>query len=118
MELNKQDGGNRQFILVTNNETTELNPNGIALDVTSKRLKRIMSGECYDKSKDFKWLEKNAPYGDSLEVSEIESIASSNHLVFEKIDEKLYGKDFKNIHDKIEWICKEFELTCRKIEGE
>ncbi|MCV3418375.1 site-specific DNA-methyltransferase [Campylobacter lari] len=118
LELNKQDGGNRQFILVTNNEITDLNPNGIALDVTSKRLKRIMSGECYDKSKDFKWLEKNTPYGDSLEVSEIESIASSNHLVFEKIDEKLYGKDFENIHDKIEWICKEFELTCRKIEGE
>nr|WP_162843327.1 site-specific DNA-methyltransferase [Campylobacter jejuni] len=118
LELNKQDGGNRQFILVTNNEITDLNPNGIALDVTSKRLKRIMSGECYDESKDFKWLEKNTPYGDSLEVSEIESIASSDHSVFEKIDEKLYGKDFENIHDKIEWICKEFELTCRKIEGE
>ncbi|WHN18365.1 site-specific DNA-methyltransferase [Campylobacter jejuni] len=118
LELNKQDGGNRQFILVTNNEITDLNPNGIALDVTSKRLKRIMSGECYDKSKDFKWLEKNTPYGDSLEVSEIQSIASSDHSVFEKIDEKLYGKDFENIHDKIEWICKEFELTCRKIEGE
>ncbi|EGK7562038.1 site-specific DNA-methyltransferase [Campylobacter coli] len=118
LELNKQDDGNRQFILVTNNEITDLNPNGIALDVTSKRLKRIMSGECYDKSKDFKWLEKNTPYGDSLEVSEIQSIASSDHSVFEKIDEKLYGKDFENIHDKIEWICKEFELTCRKIEGE
>ncbi|HEC1783531.1 TPA: site-specific DNA-methyltransferase [Campylobacter lari] len=118
LELNKQDGGNRQFILVTNNEITDLNPNGIALDVTSKRLKRIMSGECYDESKDFKWLEKNTPYGDSLEVSEIQSIASSDHSVFEKIDEKLYGKDFENIHDKIEWICKEFELTCRKIEGE
>lgn len=118
LELNKQDDGNRQFILVTNNEITDSNPNGIALDVTSKRLKRIMSGECYDESKDFKWLEKNTPYGDSLEVSEIESIASSDHSVFEKIDEKLYGKDFENIHDKIEWICKEFELTCRKIEGE
>lgn len=118
LELNKQDGGNRQFILVTNNEITDSNPNGIALDVTSKRLKRIMSGECYDESKDFKWLEKNTPYGDSLEVSEIESIASSDHSVFEKINEKLYGKDFENIHDKIEWICKEFELTCRKIEGE
>ncbi|HHP0358476.1 TPA: hypothetical protein ACRZSU_001247 [Campylobacter jejuni] len=118
MELNKQDGGNRQFILVTNNEITDLSPNGIALDVTSKRLKRIMSGECYDQTSEFKWLEKNTPYGDSLEVSEIESIASSNHSAFEKIDEKLYGKDFENIHDKIEWICKEFELTCRKIEGE
>ncbi|HEA8165075.1 TPA: site-specific DNA-methyltransferase [Campylobacter coli] len=118
LELNKQDGGNRQFILVTNNEITDLNPNGIALDVTSKRLKRIMSGECYDQTREFKWLEKNTPYGDSLEVSEIQSIASSDHSVFEKIDEKLYGKDFENIHDKIEWICKEFELTCRKIEGE
>lgn len=118
LELNKQDGGNRQFILVTNNEITDSNPNGIAYDVTSKRLKRIMSGECYDKSKDFKWLEKNTPYGDNLEVSEIQSIASSDHSVFEKIDEKLYGKDFENIHDKIEWICKEFELTCSKIEGE
>ena len=118
MELNREDGAKRQCILVTNNEKTELNPKGIALDVTSKRLKRIMSGECYDKSKDFKWLEKNTPYGDSLEVSEIVSISSSDHSVFEKIDEKLYGKDFENIHDKIEWICKEFELTCRKIEGE
>ena len=40
LELNKKDGGNRQFILCTNNETTEINPNGIAYDVTSKRLKK------------------------------------------------------------------------------
>lgn len=61
MELNRIDGGNRQCILVTNNEITELTPNGIANDVTAKRLKRIMSGECYDGSKNFKWLEKNEP---------------------------------------------------------
>ena len=62
MELNREDGGKRQFILITNNEKN------IAIDVTSKRLKRIMSGECYDGSKDFRWLEKNEPYGDNLEV--------------------------------------------------
>lgn len=119
MQLNREDGGKRQCILVTNNEKTELNPNGIAFDVTSKRLKRIMSGECYDGTKNFQWLEKNAPYGDSLEVSEIVSLASSDYSVFEKIDEKLYEKDFKgNTAEKIEWICKEFELTCKKIEGE
>ena len=36
MQLNKDDGGNRQFILCTNNE------NNIAIDITLKRLKNIM----------------------------------------------------------------------------
>lgn len=38
MELNKEDGGNRQFILVTNNE------NNICTDVTYPRLKKIIEG--------------------------------------------------------------------------
>ena len=74
LELNKKDGGNRQFILCTNNETTEINPNGIAYDVTSKRLKRIMTGECYDGTKPTEWLKNNEPYGDNLEVLEIKKL--------------------------------------------
>lgn len=109
MELNREDGGKRQFILITNNEKN------IAIDVTSKRLKRIMSGECYDGSKDFRWLEKNEPYGDNLEVLEIEKIADSNKKIFDEIDEKLYGKDFEHLHEKIEWVCENFELTCKKL---
>ena len=73
LELNKKDGGNRQFILCTNNEITEINPNGIAYDVTSKRLKRIMTGECYDGTKPTEWLKNNEPYGDNLEVLEIKN---------------------------------------------
>ena len=73
LELNKKDGDNRQFILCTNNETTEINPNGIAYDVTSKRLKRIMTGECYDGTKPTEWLKNNEPYGDNLEVLEIKN---------------------------------------------
>lgn len=119
MELNREDGGKRQFILVTNNEKTDINPNGIAYDVTSKRLKRVMTGKCYDGIDSFKWLEKNKPYGDGLEVTEINQIPSNSQNVFNKIDEKLYNKDFKdNISDKIDWICNEFEITCKKIEGE
>lgn len=38
IELNKADGGNRKFILATNNE------NNIAEDVTYERLKRISNG--------------------------------------------------------------------------
>ncbi|MGX3043708.1 site-specific DNA-methyltransferase [Helicobacter sp. T3_23-1056] len=75
MELNRADNGNRKCILVTNNEITDINPNGIAIDVTTKRLKRIMSGECYDGNKDFKWREKNEPYKDNLEVYQIAKIS-------------------------------------------
>lgn len=116
MALNREDGGNRVCILVTNNEITELNPNGIALDVTTKRLKRIMSGVCYDGNTNFKWLEKNAPYKDNLEVLNIQSIADTDKSVFERIDERLYGLEFKDIKDKIEWVCTEFELTCKKLQ--
>ena len=38
MELNKQDGGSRQFILCTNNE------NNICEEVTYERIKRVMKG--------------------------------------------------------------------------
>jgi adenine-specific DNA-methyltransferase len=38
LDLNKNDGGNRRFILVTNNE------NNICEDVTFERLKRVMKG--------------------------------------------------------------------------
>lgn len=58
LELNKEDGGNRKFILCTNNEKTDNNPNGIAYDVTSKRLKRVMTGCCYDRNSDFEWIKR------------------------------------------------------------
>ena len=38
LELNKKDGGNRQFILCTNNE------NNICTDVTYPRLKKVIEG--------------------------------------------------------------------------
>lgn len=113
MELNREDGGKRQCILVTNNEETKENPNGIAYDVTAKRLKRIMCGECYDGNKNYEWIKKNKPYNDSLEVLEIEEIADNREEIFDKIDERLYGKKaFSNIKDKIEWVCENFERTC------
>lgn len=118
MELNREDGGRRQCILVTNNEITTLNPNGIAKDVTAKRLRRIMCGECYDGSKNFKWQEKNAPYEDSLEVLDIKEIADFKEEIFGEIDERLYGKKpFTNKQDKIEWVCENFEKTCVREQG-
>lgn len=70
LKLNREDGGNRKFILCQNNEKTDTTPNGIAYDVTAKRLKRVMTGECYDGTKPEAWLKKHEPYGGALDVLE------------------------------------------------
>ena len=122
LELNKEDGGNRQFILCTNNEKTDTTPNGIALDVTAKRLKRVMTGECYDGTNDFEWIKKNEALGGSLDVYDIASVFNYENTkgktAFDVIDETLYGMPkFKNVNDKIKWVCENFEHT-QKFESE
>lgn len=123
LELNKEDGGQRSFILCTNNEKTEMNPTGIAYDVTSKRLKRVMTGECYDGSNDFKWIQDNEALGGDLEVvdiSECDDVVDFNEMSpFELIDETLYGLDkFENIADKIKWVCENFKFTMKSLDEE
>ncbi|MBQ0082250.1 MAG: hypothetical protein KBT41_03070, partial [bacterium] len=83
---------------------------------TSKRLKRVMTGSCYDGTTDFAWLKDNEPYGGSLDVYEIESVSNAEHecgkTPFDVIDETLYGqKKFQNLKDKIRWVCENFENT-------
>lgn len=121
LELNKEDGGNRTFILCTNNEKTDVNPNGIAYDVTSKRLKRVMTGSCYDGSADFEWIKKNDPLGDNLDVYEIESVSDleqeKGKSAFDVIDEELYGVDRLNPKEKIKWVCENFSVTQKYLEN-
>lgn len=122
LELNQQDGGNRTFILCQLNEKTDTTPNGIAYDVTAKRLKRIMTGECYDGTKDFEWIKKNKPYGGNLDVYEIGSVSnfewSEGKTPFDVIDETLYGKEkFKTIKEKIDWVCGNFDKTQSVVEN-
>lgn len=123
MELNREDGGNRKFILCTNNEITKDNPNGIAYDVTTKRLKRVMTGSCYNGDDTFEWIKKNSPYNNNLEVLEIEEVSSfegkPGKTAFDVIDETLYDiPKFENIHDKISWVCSNFDKTQKYIEEE
>lgn len=123
LDLNKDDNGNRQFILCTNNEITPSTPNGVVKDVTSKRLKRIMTGSCYDGTKDFEWIKKNTPYGDNLDVYEIKSVANFENAEgktpFDVIDETLYNQTkFNTIKEKIEWVCSNFEGTQKYIEND
>lgn len=116
LESNKKDEGNRTFIICQLNEITDTTPNGIAYDVTTKRLKRIMTGECYDGTNDFEWIKKNVAYGGNLDVYEIEQVSNFEHLngktPFDVIDESLYGiNKFDSLQDKIEWICSNFSNT-------
>lgn len=123
LELNRQDGGNRRFILCQLNEVTDTTPNGIAHDVTAKRLKRVMTGECYDGTHDFAWAQKNRPYGGSLEVADIATVADFNALpgqsAFDVIDETLYGQQrFERMEKKVDWVCRNFEPTQAGLEGD
>lgn len=121
LELNRQDGGNRRFILCQLNEVTDTTPKGIAHDVTAKRLKRVMTGECYDGTHDFAWAQNHQPYVGSLEVVDIATVANWNAMpgqsAFDVIDETLYGLPrFETMEHKVDWVCRHFAHTQTTIE--
>lgn len=123
MQLNREDEGNRQFILCTSNEKIDTTPNGIAYDITTKRLKRIMTGTCYDGSSDFDWIKNNKSYEDSLDVYEIEEVSNFENqpekTPFDVIDETCYGrKKFNTVKEKIDWVCNNFEVAEKTIEND
>lgn len=133
LDLNKEDKGNRKFILVQLPEYLELdsdNPtvkNQIELldeyslphnlgYITIDRLRRIMIGKKYNNTTDIKWLKKNVPYNSSLQVLDLVEDSIYDITLIDKIDETLYGKEkFENIKDKIEWVCSNFEKVARRL---
>ena len=118
LQLNKEfEKSNRKFILATSNEITDTSPNRVVIDVTSKRLKRIMTGCCYDGNSNFPWINNHDPYGDSLDVYTLTETSVYDKEIFSKIDETLYGKNrFENLQEKIEWVCSKFEKVARRLE--
>lgn len=71
LELNREDGGSRTYTLITNNE------NNIGSNITYERLYRINNGKGTKGETDFKWLEKNDPYKQNLNVYNIEYFDTS-----------------------------------------
>ena len=120
LERNR-NGMKNTFILCQINEKTDETLHGIAYEVTSQRLKRIMTGTSYDGSSNFTWIKNNKPFGGRLDVYEIETVSDSEHIAgktaFDVIDETLYGKaKFEKLQDKIQWICEHFEITEKSLE--
>ncbi|MCU4706995.1 DNA methyltransferase [Mycoplasma sp. CSL7503-lung] len=99
MELNREDGGNRTFTLVTNNE------NNIGYDVTYERLYRVNHG-IGTNNETFKWTEKNDPYKQNLNVFDLEysnisvdqNQTKTEHLV-DTLRESLTKFEVKDISD-------------------
>ncbi|GAA5414458.1 hypothetical protein UREOM_1690 [Ureaplasma sp. OM1] len=79
LELNKEDGGSREFILCTREFDGKYNENNIAIDVTYERLYRINNGEGTDRSNDFEWLKKNEPFHNSLDVYRVKDVNIGVH---------------------------------------
>ena len=76
MKLNAEDGGNRKFILCTNNE------NNICRDVTYERIKRVIDKE---------------EYSASLKYYKVDYISISDRMYYEYADELL-----KHIRELVE----------------
>ena len=101
MELNEEDGGNRRFILCTNNE------NNIAQDICRERIYRVINGEgskkekiSWEYSKDKKSLNDNSMK--YLRVKpihkvngEYEEINDMREVYENEFDKELSVKDFK-----------------------
>lgn len=74
LELNKEDGGNRKFILCTNNE------NGICENITNQRIKTVITGKREDGSDYSDGIPTNLKYYRTDFVSKNEDICLTHFL--------------------------------------
>jgi hypothetical protein len=88
-----------------------------------------MTGKTSDGKSDFRWAELNEPLGDSLDVYRINSIKNNDKRIFNAIDANDYdpkfindewqkewiNKNLNDINNKRNWVCEEFEITCKTI---
>lgn len=92
MELNEEDGGQRQFILVTNNE------NNIGTDITRERLYRVIKGKG-SKGEKFKWTyttEKPYLSANNVTVFDIEQ----TNLTLKDLEKAEKIRDFAKVEFK------------------
>lgn len=113
LQLNKEDGGSRRFILCTNNE------NNICEEVTYKRLEKVINGYTTNKGKKIEAIKGNLKYYKTL-LTDIEQdiddnveqlVAMCTDVISIKedcfnIEEQNNDYDIITSNDKIVLICK------------
>lgn len=87
LELNKEDGGQRQFILCTNNE------NNIATEVCQPRLQKVMKGYKNNKGEKIEGLGGNLKYFTAYDFVESEPSDKNKHKLVNKCTEMLCIKE-------------------------
>lgn len=94
LELNAEDGGNRRFILCTNNE------NGICENVTYPRLKTVITGKRTDGSRYSDGLKANLYYFKTDFIKDETNTEQVKYNLVEKVDSLLCISE--NIFDEVE----------------
>lgn len=93
LELNKKDGGKRQFIVCTNNE------NNICTDVTYPRLKKVIEGYHFTGTqKDLLFEKKLTPtLFDKIEdfILEVDLVIENNSDIYDKIVKTIENDSYK-----------------------
>lgn len=87
LELNEEDGGNRQFILVTNNE------NNICREITYPRIRNVIKGY------KFQGTEKKLLFEEKLTLSDLKNM---DKILGEFEETKSQSKDFDEIKTEFE----------------
>lgn len=93
LDLNKEDSGNRKFILCTNNE------NKIATDVCQPRLQKVMKGYKNNKGKQIDGLGGNLKYFTAYDFVESAPSDKNKHKLVNKCTEMLCIKE--GIYDPV-----------------
>lgn len=87
LDLNKEDGGNRKFILCTNNE------NNIATDTCQPRLEKVIKGYKNNKGEKIEGLGGNLKYFTAYDFVESEPSDKNKHKLVNKCTEMLCIKE-------------------------
>ena len=111
LELNKEDEGNRRFILCTNNESNDNSGYKIAEDICFPRIKRVIEGYQSVKGKTIEGLGGNLKYfktefvdGEPSDINKIRLTKQATEMlcIKEETFEKIIGNDrykiFKNLN--------------------
>ncbi len=94
MELNKEDGGNRQFILCSNRENTKDDPEkNICKDITYERNKRVIQGYTNAKWEKVEWLWWNLRYYTTQFIKTERSIDDLRYKFMNMCDDLLCIKE-------------------------
>lgn len=94
LELNKEDGGKRRFILCTNNE------NNICTDVTYPRTKTVITGKRIDGSKYSDGIASNLYYFKTGFIDDGANVEQAKYSLVEKVDSLLCISE--NIFSEVE----------------